>query len=102
MIGALNQRGILLQRVSQADGGGGYTECWQHVGALWLKLTLQSTGQDTGADGVQTKITYKVTIRRREDVTAGMRLQLGGRLFDILAQEDCGEPTVTLICEALP
>lgn len=99
MIGAMNIHAILLGAVLQSDGGGGFAAGWQPLGSLWLKLAVQSTAQKYDGDGVATQITYRATVRRRHDITAGMRLQADRGIFDIVAVEDCGTDTLTLLCE---
>lgn len=104
MIGDLTQRADLLQKVQTGDAGGGYCDSWQRFATVWSRLAVQSSEQNTGSDGLQARVRYRLTLRRRSDVAAGQRVALGTRLFDILAVEDVGPPAETyqLLCEVLP
>lgn len=102
MIGALNQRGIIMYRALAADGGGGFSESWTRLATVWLSLKLSSSGQSVCADGVEQKVRYRASLYRRSDIAAGMRLSLGSRLFDIVAVEDDGAPLMGLVCEVRP
>lgn len=104
MIGDLNLRATLLQKVQTADAGGGYSDSWQSFATVWVKLALQSSEQNIIGDGLQARVRYRLTLRRRTDVAAGQRVALNTRLFDILAVEDVGPPAETyeLLCEVLP
>ncbi|MGB8602934.1 MAG: phage head closure protein [Rhizomicrobium sp.] len=104
MIGDLNQRADLLQKVQTADAGGGSCDSWQRFATVWVKLAVQSSEQNSVGDGLQARVRYRLTLRRRSDVAAGQRVALATRLFDILAVGDAGPSAETseLLCEVLP
>jgi SPP1 family predicted phage head-tail adaptor len=104
VIGKFNQRAALLRKAQVADGGGGFAESWQSFANLWVSLAAQNGGEVYGPDAMEAQAKYRVELRRRTDVAAGQRLQIGTRLLDIKTVQDAGPqtPNLTLICEEIP
>ena len=104
MIGELNQRASLLAKAMTPDGGGGFSESWNAVATLWVKLEAQSGGEAFGPDATEAVTRYRVTLRRNAGVAAGMRIAIGGRAFAIrnVLDEGAAAQTMTLLVEELP
>jgi SPP1 family predicted phage head-tail adaptor len=104
MIGTLNQRASVLARTMTPDGGGGFSESWNAIAMLWVRVEPLSGGDVFGPDAVESRVRFRITIRRNANVAAGQRIAIGARTFRIHAVLDEGPnaPLMTLLCEELP
>ena len=102
MIGELNQRVRILAQTRDPDGGGGYTEVWNVIATVWADVAPRAGNNVFAADALQSRVEYRVTIRRNAAVMVGMRVAVGALTLSIAAILDDGSPLVTLICEELP
>jgi SPP1 family predicted phage head-tail adaptor len=102
MIGELNQRVRILVQTRDPDGGGGYVEVWNVIATLWANVAPRAGNNVFAADALQSRVEYRVTIRRNAAVMVGMRVAVGALTLSIAAILDDGSPLVTLICEELP
>jgi SPP1 family predicted phage head-tail adaptor len=102
MIGNLNKRVALLQKVQTAGGGGGFTEGWQSAATVWANLKAQSGSETYTADKMQTKAKYEIRMRTRSGPAAGWRVGFKTRTFDVVAVQDEDTATLLLICEEIP
>ena len=90
MLSELNQRVTLEQETLVPDGAGGYLATWNVIASIWASIE-PLTGSDVfGPDATESRVRYHVTIRRRGDVIAGMRIRKGSRAFLIRAVLDEG------------
>ncbi len=77
---------VTIQQESRvADGGGGYALTWTKVADARAAIEPLTGGERLRAMQLEDKVSHRVTIRYRGDVTAGMRLKFGTRLFNIRA-----------------
>jgi SPP1 family predicted phage head-tail adaptor len=102
MIGELNQRVRILVQTRDPDGGGGYVEVWNVIATVWADVAPRAGNNVFAADALQSRVEYRVTIRRNAAVLVGMRVAVGALTLSIAAILDDGSPLVTLICEELP
>lgn len=104
MIGAMNRRTTLLQKMQTDDGGGGYSESWSTVATVWSALSLKSTSTTYAADKAAPEVSATITIRRRTDITAGWRMTIDDKTYDVNAVSDPGpqSATITLTCTVRP
>ena len=102
MIGELNQRVRILAQTRDPDGGGGYAEVWNVIATLWANVAPRAGNNVFAADALQSRVEYRVTIRRNAAVMVGMRVAVGALTLSIAAILDDGSPLITLICEELP
>lgn len=86
----LTRRMALEERQVAADGGGGETVAWAHLGTLWADLRPARGSESLIGGRSASRVTHRVVVRgapegspRRPQAT--QRLRLGNRLFDILA-----------------
>jgi SPP1 family predicted phage head-tail adaptor len=104
MISNLNQRAALQALTRVSDGGGGFSESWTSFASAWIALAPLSGGDVFGPERNESKARYRVTLRRRGDVSAGQRVIVGPRTFSITAVLDPGPQSqlMTLDAEELP
>ena len=104
MIGNLNQRALLLANTLTPDGGGGFSDDWEAFAAVWVAVEPINGTDAFGPDRLEARVRHKLTLRRRSDVAAGQRTQIGARLFRIHTVLDEGPQAsvMTLLCEELP
>jgi SPP1 family predicted phage head-tail adaptor len=81
--GELDQRITLQSLALVSDGGGGSTETWSNVAILWAKVVPMSGRERLQADQLESPANYRVTIRRRTDITAGKRILWQGKPLNI-------------------
>lgn len=100
MLSSLNQRAALQAAVP--SGGGEVT--WQTFALVWVKLTPAGASDTFGPDVRESRVRYRITLRRRWDLAAGQRLAIEARSFAVhgIIDEGPQEPFVTLLCEELP
>ena len=104
MIGELNQRANILQRITTPDGGGGYSESWSVAATVWARLDPVWGDERFTAQALTAHVSCRITLRRNAAAVAGRRVAIGARSFRILDVLDSGDPspTLTLLCEELP
>lgn len=86
--GRLTARLTLERPVETPDGQGGATlafdtvaHCWALVEPIAMPEALER-GQD------RFRVSHRIRLRHRDDLTAGMRLRLGARIFTIRSHRD--------------
>lgn len=87
------------QRVS--DGAGGADVSWVEVATVWANVQPVSAGETRSVGQRAEKITHRITLRYRSDVTAAMRLIGMGRVFEIEAVVNEAERDQWLICSCV-
>ena len=104
MIGSLNQRALLLANTLLPDGGGGFTDDWEAFAAVWVAVEAIGAGDDASADRLESRVRHRIALRRRGDVAAGQRVEVGARTFRVHGVLDDGpqSPLISLLCEELP
>lgn len=84
----LRHRVTIEQPVLVADGQGGYTKSWSTFATVWARM-IPASGSENASTGQQvSEINYRVTIRPLAGVTNAMRLNWGGRVFNIRSVMD--------------
>jgi len=103
-IGSLNQRALLLANTLTPDGGGGFSDNWEAFASVWVAVEPIGGTDAFGPDRLEARVRHKLTLRRRTDMAAGQRAQIGARLFRIHTVIDEGPQAalMTLLCEELP
>lgn len=100
--GKLRHRVMLQARQEIIDPVTGARDyAWVDVGKMWASVEPLSARDFVAANAVQSQVTARITIRHRDDVTAGMRIAHQGKLYDItgvLADRDSGREYLTLPC----
>jgi SPP1 family predicted phage head-tail adaptor len=76
----------MLQAPSESDdGAGGVVRGYTTVTILWAQVTPVSTRGDVSADSLGASLRYRITIRKRDDVTTRHRFVDGARVYRVLA-----------------
>jgi SPP1 family predicted phage head-tail adaptor len=104
MIGTLNQRALLLANTLTPDGGGGFSDNWEAFASAWVAVEPIGGGDAFGPDRLEARVRHRIALRRRGDVAAGQRVQVGSRQFRIhtVLDEGLQASLMTLLCEELP
>jgi len=100
-IGAARQRAALQSKLLTPDGGGGFSESWETYATIWASLETGRGLQSLQAGRLESHVSHRIAIRRRDDVSPNHRLRLGARVLAIRAIEDAGPQArwITLVCE---
>ncbi len=98
MIGALRHHLTLEQTVRTPDAGGGATVSWSTVATVWASVEAVGGGEHEAADRADARTRYRIRMRYRLDVTAGMRFRQGARTFNIRTVLDEEGRRQWLIC----
>lgn len=81
--GQLDQRVTLQSVSSTTDAGGGRVETWATVATLWANVRPLSGRERLQADQIESPANYRVTIRRRTDITTDKRIVWKGKNLNI-------------------
>ncbi len=93
-IGELRHRLSIQAEQATSDGGGGLSDPWANpvtVATVWGKVEPLTGGERLHALQIQDRLSHRIVIRYRSDVTAAMRVVFGARAFNIRAVIDTGE-----------
>ncbi|HUM33630.1 MAG TPA: phage head closure protein [Candidatus Saccharicenans sp.] len=90
-IGELRSRIVFQSATKLDDGYGGKEIVWQDAFSAWALIEPLSAHEKFEAMSVQSRVTHRVYIRYRPDVSTGMRIRYGDRLFEIEGILDVGE-----------
>ena len=90
MLSTLNRRVTLEAQALAPDGGGGFTASWSTLATVWAAIEPISGADVFGPDASEARVKYRIIIRRRTDVIAGMRVNANGTVFTIHSVMDDG------------
>ena len=102
--GKLRHRLVLERPVETQDPNtGAITTGWESVGKVWAEIAPLSAREFTASSSEQTKISTRITIRYRSDITDEMRFFHSAKdtFYDIhavLSDKDSGLEYLTLPC----
>jgi SPP1 family predicted phage head-tail adaptor len=101
LIGRARERAVLEAKVLTPDGGGGFAEVWEAYATVWARVDVAGGGEPLEAGRNEARLTQRVLIRRRGDVSVNHRVRLGARVLAIRAVVDDGGRALwmTLLCE---
>jgi SPP1 family predicted phage head-tail adaptor len=97
-IGDLRFRLTIEAPVETDDGAGGVARAWEAVGDVWAAIEPLSMDEKTIADRETALLKYRVTLRKRGDLSAANRFRFGSRLLAIRALRDPDERGEFLEC----
>ena len=83
MLSRLDRRATLEQQTLVPDGAGGYLATWNVIASVWAGIEPVAGSDAFGPDASESRVRYRITIRRRNDVFAGMRLRSANRPLTI-------------------
>jgi SPP1 family predicted phage head-tail adaptor len=81
----LTERLTLEQPARTPDGGGGATIAWEPITELWAQVRPLSGDERLRHDQVAGRLTHRVCVRYRGDITPAMRFKQGQRIYEIVA-----------------
>ncbi|MEO0618818.1 MAG: phage head closure protein [Pseudomonadota bacterium] len=97
-LGELRHRLTLEMRNVESDDAGGEIVTWIGGATVWGEVTPLSGVEFLRQDRLASTLTHRVRLRYRDDVSAAVRLRLGGRIFEILSVRDVEERHRWLEC----
>lgn len=98
-IGALRARVRLESLMRVTDEIGGAALAWLSQGEAWAEIAAGGVASNAGLDTSTSVASYRISIRRRDDVRAGWRVVWGARSLSVLGVRDEGGARIELICE---
>lgn len=98
--GRIRYRLTLEKPAAAADGGGGQNVAWNPVAAVWGEIVPLNAEEAPAGEGLATRVSHRIVIRRRGDVAGGDRFRLDGRTFLVRAVHDPAEDGRFLACLA--
>lgn len=87
-IGDLRTRATIEAPTSTDDGGGGHAVVWTKLADIWAYVRATTGTESFAHDKLSGAVSHEIIMRYRADVTPGMRMKLGTRLFEIRAVFD--------------
>lgn len=101
--GKLRRRITIEEKVSAPDGGGGNSVQWQAVATVWADIQPAGGSEVFTQGQVRSDVTHNIEIRYRTGLKPSMRVNYGGRLFNIRSIIDKEERHRRLVlkCEEL-
>lgn len=97
-LGRLKRRLILEQPAEAADGAGGMTRSFVAVATVWANLEWLAGEERWRQDRPEQAGAFRITLRWRTGVDAGMRFRDGTRLFEIRSAGDPDGSRRSLVC----
>ena len=103
--GDLNRRVVITQRDSGVDAAGQPVTTWSTLATVWASVKApagKAQAERMSADRSTSVVAYSVRIRYRTDVTAAMRAEIAGQVYDIeqVVQDLAGREYTDLVCVA--
>lgn len=86
MIGNLRHRITFQEESLITDAGGGQALSWANISTdptVWAEIRPLRGSEALRAEQLEDKVTHKITVRARTDITAAMRITFGSRAFNI-------------------
>lgn len=97
-VGALRARVTLQAPVRTQDDIGGAALTYADVAEVWAEIAAGAAGAADSFGALRSSASYRLSLRRRDDVRAGWRVRWGGRCFDVEAVRDEGARRIELVC----
>ncbi|MCX5512126.1 head-tail adaptor protein [Kaistia algarum] len=98
--GGLTHRVAIERPVRTEDGAGGASIAFEPFATVWAAIEPLSANEDGASGRLATRVTHRVTIRWRADLTGAMRLRHRGRILRIASLRDADESRRFLVIEA--
>jgi SPP1 family predicted phage head-tail adaptor len=97
-IASLRHRLTLEAPDESPDGAGGVVRTWTALGEIWAAIEPLAAGEAVIADKRLGRLTHRIVVRSRSDLTLNHRFRLGFRSFAIRALRDADERGRFLDC----
>jgi SPP1 family predicted phage head-tail adaptor len=89
-IGAMRARITVQRENPQAAGGGAYAVGWTNVATLWAQIEPINGREALQGARLESRVAYRLVLRYRPDIVAGMRVVWQGKNFAIQTVLDQG------------
>ena len=101
LISKLNRLVVIQQLTAGQDAIGQPTQVWAALATVWADIRYLNGIETVKSDAPVSVAKASIRIRRRVDVTAGMRVALGTTYFDIRAvlPDEQSRERLDLACE---
>lgn len=99
----MDERVTIQAEARTPNGQGGFTTTWADVASVWAEIIGLSGEESIEAAIERSSARYRVTIRKRSDVTPRHRLDWNGTKLDVrsvLPDPRNSRGALVLICEA--
>jgi SPP1 family predicted phage head-tail adaptor len=90
-IARLRHRLTLEAPEEAPDGAGGVVRTWTPLGQVWAAIEPVGASEAIVADRRLARLTHRIVLRRRSDLTLNHRFRLGARTFVLHALRDPDE-----------
>lgn len=97
-VAGLRHRLALQRPVDIPDAIGGFERQWETVSLLWAAIETTGAQSRFEAARSEARITHRITIRWRPDVSSSMRLVGNDGVFDIIAAHDADGRRAFMAC----
>ncbi len=97
--GAFSARLVLERPVETPDGQGGVAQSFSALATLWARIEPVSARAEEAAGAMPVTVTHRIWLRRRSDLSGGMQLRKGMRLFSIHTFRDPDETGRYMLCD---
>lgn len=97
-IGELRRRLLIEVATEAADGAGGAIRTFAPVATVFGRIEATSLNETVESGRQVGRVTHRITIRRRQDVTGGVRFATGGVRYRVLAVEACDSKGRFIVC----
>ena len=97
--GAFSARLALEQPVETPDGQGGVERTFSPLASVWAHIEPIVARADEAAGALPVTVTHRIWLRRRDDVSGGMRLRKGARVFAVRAFREPDETGRYTLCD---
>jgi SPP1 family predicted phage head-tail adaptor len=103
-IGSLRERVTLQSETRNPDAAGGAVVSWSalaHAPTVWARVEPLLGREALQAMQLKAPVSYRVTMRWRDDITAAMRLVWGARVLNIrsIINPDERRRYIEILCE---
>lgn len=82
-VGAMRERVTIQSPPTSDDGMGGVSGSWVDVATVFAQVAPLSGRERLQADNMQSEVMWRITIRHRTDIAAGMRAIWNGQTFNV-------------------
>ena len=100
-IGNLRYKVDLQGPTRTSDGAGGYTESFSNIASIYADIRPQNALETYRQGQVQEKVTHKITIRYRSNISTNNIIKYESRTFNIKGIKNINERDrfLELLCE---
>jgi SPP1 family predicted phage head-tail adaptor len=97
-VGAMRRRLTIEAPVEVPDAAGGVVRSFATVAAVWAEVTFEGGTERSRAGRLEQAGSYRVTLRWRAGINAGMRFVDGAQVLEILTAGDPDGDRRRLVC----